>query len=110
MLVKMEVPDAEVWSSIFGSNFSLYSWWRSVEFITGAWDTPGVVKLMIDHPDYPELSGTWADRLVDLKRLEWAINEGVAAGQVPNDVDAWDSADVADNILQIAVLGDIFYG
>lgn len=111
MRITVEVPDADVWSAVFGSAFDTYPWWRDVRFHHGTdWQTPGLVRLVIDNPYEPEGSTHTRNRTIGMPQLEEAINTGISAGLVPNDVEKWDSADYADTILQIAVLGDVYYG
>lgn len=111
MRIAVEVPDSEVWSQVFGSAFDAYPWWRHVHFHNGAsWEVPGTVTLTIDDPDEPEGTAGCVMALVDVRMLEEAINKALGQDMIPNDVEAWDSADYADTILQIAVLGDVYYG
>lgn len=110
MRVATEVPDENVWSNIFGSGFLQYPWWLGAEYVAGDWDTPGVVDLEIEDPNFEEDSGHTVKHLVNMNRLEWAVNQCVKVGVIPNAWEDWDSADYADCILQMAVLGEVFYG
>ena len=109
----VEVPDQELWSSVFGSAFETWDWWRAATFHGAAdWNKIGTVTLMIDDPNFDEDGGQVITKTLDLDDVVAAVNAVTKLGLLPypslEDLD-WDACD-ADVILQYAVLGDVVYG
>lgn len=107
--VKIEwwCDDAELWSRIFGAEGTSWEWWTGERYLSGDWETPGVVRLTIQDPDDEDEPPVSRD--IDLELLIAAVQ--AAPIHVQNDV-MNDNVDAgsADCILQIAVLGEIVYG
>lgn len=99
--------DKELWSRIFGAEPTSWCWWLGETYLSGDWETPGVVRLTIQDPDNEDEPPLSKD--IDLDSLIAAVQ--AAPIYVQNDV-MNDNVDAgsADCILQIAVLGEIVYG
>lgn len=110
MKILVEVPDRGVWSNIFGSMYSQYPWWQDEYHLEGDWQHQGKVRLSIDDPAFPEGSGKVLTGIIDMSILEAAINKCLERELIPNAPEEWASADYADAILQMAVLGEVPYG
>lgn len=106
------VNEAELWSSTFGSGWETYSWWIQYRFIEGDWDVPGKVYLKADDPnsdEYIQRELTVNDLLEAWQKI-LNIPGGVwHCGQQMNDIDDFDAC-VGDNVLQMAMFGEIVYG
>lgn len=106
----IQVPDEELWSSVFGSVFEQYPWWGPVTFYGNAdWKTPGEVTVRIESPDEPEGSGVYVARRLTVDTLVDAVDALNAQGYNLTGPEDWDAND-ADVILQQAVLSGIYYG
>ena len=106
--ITIDIKDEDLWSGIFGASPFTWEWWRSVDYVDGAdWETPGVVLLGIENPD--DERRTIVGK-VDIDILAAAFSR--AATLFPHrhfTIDDMD-ADLADVVLQIAILGEITYG
>ncbi len=101
-------------SSVFGSAFETWSWWRTFSFLDGDWETPGHVALGIENPD----GGEDITKVLTLAEVVQAFQQALDLGIVsPNcmylstrepDIDL--DAEMADVILQLAMLGEVTYG
>lgn len=107
--VTVSFPAELVWSSVFGSAFESWEWWRHFDFLDGDWETPGHVVLGIENPDGGEditkvltiIEVTNAfQKAIDLNIID--VNCMYLSRRDP-DIDL--DAEMADVILQIALLG-----
>lgn len=100
----VDVDARELWSNVFGSGFETYPWWDAVEYYDGAdWDTPGSVRLWVIDPDTGESEGRGT---VTVFRLAEAVSK------LPHIASRWHDmdADDADQVLQMAILGEVRFG
>jgi hypothetical protein len=120
--IKQEMPADVFWSEIMGSGWEGFgTHWYEAEFIEGDWDTPGVLRVVINDPalDEGEQPGIEAtinlDQLVAAYELAWSSSqpdwpfpsEGIARSYL--DLENLDCIG-GDGILQCAVLGKVVYG
>lgn len=99
------------WANIFGASAGIWSWWRDIQHVTGDWDTPGTVRLVIENPVGGDED---IDETYSANDVLWAL--GAAAAKYPHlfhrdplgylDLDA-SSADV---VLQVLIFGEAVYG
>jgi hypothetical protein len=112
--VLVSFPAELVWSSVFGSAFETWSWWTAFTFIDGDWDVPGHVALGIENPD----GGEDITKVLTIVEIVEAFQQALDRGYInPNcmylstrepDIDL--DAEMADVILQIAMLGEATFG
>jgi hypothetical protein len=101
----------EDWASIFGACAGTWSWWDTIEHMTGDWDTPGEVFLAIEDPNsegYKLVSRTFtADEIFAALRKATRLYPHLF-----RRFDGWLDLDAAsaDVVLQVAVLGEAVYG
>ena len=132
-MAKLTAPtEQETFDHIFGSGCISYGWWASARSTVGGWDfshpAPNGWALEVE-VDNPEGEGDTLKIVVDHKALMRAIRAiagrtiKTVAAQQPGpqcltecrnflfNRDAVDfDADTADQVLQVACLGAVFYG
>lgn len=100
--IVIEIEDSVLWSEVFGSAFEQYLWWKEVEFLEGNWEKPGKVRLVISG------EGVEAEAVVTVDDIAMACSE-VAFFNGGFDSEGID-ANIADTVLQTAVLGKVVFG
>lgn len=111
----MALTDQDLWENFFGCGFEydpvIMGYTDALEFVSGDWDTPGVVKLHLQDGDTGEDLGTFDLTASEIRRgLKIAIEKGAhhCGSAITEDVNDWDSC-VGDAILQHAIWGDFIY-
>lgn len=100
-----------LWSEVFGAGFELSPWVKSVEWIEGSWDRPGVVEVGLDAPDdvgIKQATITPADLIAALDGAVRARMVDTCTGNPIHEHMEWDACS-SDVLIQIAVLGDVYY-
>ncbi len=112
--VVREIDEAEFWGNIMGSGWESFGdHWRSIDYISGDWETPGAVTLAIEDPDNDDtviVGKVTLDTLVKAYNDLWAkVGKTGGMHQDYLDIDNLDCVG-GDGILQQVILGDVIYG
>ncbi len=106
IVIPVQVEAEEFWSCVLGSAWETWDWWQSIKYSEGSdWDKVGEITVSIDDPENEDevitktlgvqnLANAYATLLSEVSDINW------------QDLDAVSG----DNILQIAVLGEVIYG
>lgn len=100
-----------LWSEVFGSGFETWEWIRGVRYLEGDWDVPGKVRVKIEDPDD---EGKTKAGVITPGRLIQALDKAAekyvdaCTGNPIHEHMNWDACS-GDVLVQIAVLGDVYY-
>ena len=108
--IPVKIDEDELWSSVMGSGFTMWSWWSKVEFLDGSdWDKPGKVVIGIDDPDTPESDPSQISKTLTVIDLANAVGQVISEGYNLSHVwDSWDAGE-GDLVMQMAMLGKVAY-
>ena len=103
-----------LWRSVFGSSGETYPWWRDLWFKDGSdWDKPGPIELTVEDPERTPTS--FITKKLGPEDVVRAFldmrNQSITCFGRPvcEDPEVWD-ADMADQVLQWLMFGEIVYG
>lgn len=105
--IPVQVEAEEFWSCVLGSAWETWDWWQSIKYSEGAdWDKVGEITVSIDDPEDEDKAVSKTLTVQDLATAYATLLAEV--GELVN----WQDLDAVsgDNILQIAVLGEVVYG
>lgn len=115
--LSVEVNPEDLWSEVLGGGWEEWIWWIKINYLDGAdWDKIGKVEITYEDPDEEGKHSKKIIGIEDLVRaIEFAVSKGYrdACTGIPikyQDVEAGFDACSSDCIVQIAVMGDVYYG
>ncbi len=121
MDISINVCDEDVWEATFGVSAESMPWYRDLTFISGDWETPGVVRVYMADPDNEDDDDKVRGGIYGITdvRQAWqdVINgKGSKDGHYYHCGGPVDSGSIEDSdscagdlVLQMLVFGEIIY-
>jgi len=106
---------SDLWAAVIGSGWEMWSWWKSINFLEGDWDEPGVLRVEVEDPEDEEKTLTkdiTTERLIEAMSLVAGMPDRFCDACTGRPID-WDDLDfdacVGDLFMQYAVFGETVY-
>ena len=108
---EVQVSDSAVWELMTGTGWSRYGWW--CDPICATCDEVGIAECHGDHTMHVGVFDPQDDSKV-ISKVVTVADVVAAINALPHAAHAWvsdelDSADIFDEVMQVAVLGEVVY-
>lgn len=105
----------DLWSAVMGSGWEMWSWWKSINYLEGDWDEPGVLRVEVEDPEDEDKTISKdinAQKIIEAMSLVAGMPDRFCDACTGRPID-WDDLDfdacVGDLFMQYAVFGETVY-